>query len=234
MKLKNIKSIMICSALSIAITACGNESKEDVQIEKDSTSVAKISKNVKLSPSVNMVEAIYREGVHYKIIEKPLFKPANQVMEIFSYTCPHCYSAENELVNPWKKEGGNVTFDIVHSSYNSFLLESKVFYTFKELSREDLHASFFKFRQSIRGRLSDKSLNEFVLSTDLNESEFYSVLESDKVNKRISNTKRIEEMLDTGSVPTFLIGGKYLINGRSLKSLSEIKTLSEYLIANKP
>lgn len=235
MKFNNIKSAMICAALSLTITACGNDTKEEVMAPKaDTVTVNKSVINNATDKSVNLVEAIYQEGVHYTVLEKPIFKPANHVMELFSFTCPHCYKAENVLMNPWKKEGGNVKFEVLHSVYDLWAKESKVFYTLEKLSREDLYSVFFSLRQSIRGPFSDKALDDFIISSKLDQSSFYNTMNSVEVKNKIAQVKTIEDNLKTGSVPTFLIGGKYLINNRVLKSFNDIKTLSEYLISNKP
>lgn len=235
---KKINYIAASAIMSIALVGCGNESssvetKEKSVITQESAATSSNADSKSNSSTANYVESRFIEGKHFLKLEQPFFKPKNHVMEVFSFTCPHCFSAEKDLMQSWKSSGDDIQFEILHATYPQWLQEARVYYTLKYLSKQNLNIAFFKARQAKRD-FNDKDLNDFVVSNNLDAKEFFQIMNSDQIRNEISKAKKIIDQINIPSVPTFVISGKYVVNLRAISSFSDVKDISEYLISAQP
>lgn len=177
---------------------------------------------------------IYKEGVHYTVLDKKLDFPSNHVLEYFWYGCPHCHTAD-EFLQPWSEEAGErVVLEQRHSQLgSSWISDAKIFYTIKEMNLDDkVHFDYFSARQ--KGSVSSKSLEKILEENSVDPSEFNSVMNGDNVGVAMSVNRMVEQSLKTMGVPSLVVGGKYLVRLEGMGgSWSNLTKIIDYLVDKK-
>ncbi len=172
-------------------------------------------------------------GRDYTVIEpaQPTDTPsAIEVVEFFSYACPHC-SDLNPMIHQWAaKLPSDVVFKRVPVSFNPFYeLMARLFYSLEttgDLARLDeplfnaIHVKGLKL-------INEKSITEWVTSQGVDALKFGDAWKSFNVN---SKTKRADQMARNfriQGVPAIAVDGRYLVGG---KNLQELMTLTDKVI----
>ena len=117
--------------------------------------------------------AAYTDDVHYKINTQRLAVSNDksiEVLELFMYTCPHCYHLEPE-VDDWKSSmDDNVTFAQVPAVFSLRQVPfARAFYAAESLGyKEKLHPLFFEAIHEDGLQLStEKQILDYVASQGL-------------------------------------------------------------------
>lgn len=164
-------------------------------------------------------------GRDYTVIEpaQPADTPsAIEVVEFFSYACPHC-SDLNPMIHQWAaKLPSDVVFKRVPVSFNPFYeLMARLFYSLEttgDLARLDeplfnaIHVKGLKL-------INEKSITEWVTSQGVDALKFGDAWKSFNVN---SKTKRADQMARNfriQGVPAIAVDGRYLVGGKNLQEL---------------
>jgi protein dithiol oxidoreductase (disulfide-forming) len=164
-------------------------------------------------------------GRDYTVIEpaQPTDTPsAIEVVEFFSYACPHC-SDLNPMIHQWAaKLPSDVVFKRVPVSFNPFYeLMARLFYSLEttgDLARLDeplfnaIHVKGLKL-------INEKSITEWVTSQGVDALKFGDAWKSFNVN---SKTKRADQMARNfriQGVPAIAVDGRYLVGGKNLQEL---------------
>lgn len=164
-------------------------------------------------------------GRDYTVIEpaQPTDNPSTiEVVEFFSYACPHCNDL-NPMIHKWAaKLPPDVVFKRVPVSFNPFYeLMARLFYSLEttgDLARLDeplfnaLHVKGLKL-------INEKSITEWVTSQGVDALKFGEAWRSFNVN---SKTKRADQMARNfriQGVPAVAVDGRYLVGGKNLQEL---------------
>ena len=241
---KKIKLSLVASAV-LALTACGESKTENTtsEVKPVTQDVSKADSNSERSlVLVQPEQKVFAEGTHYTKLEKPFVKPKNSVIELFSFTCPHCRNAEETLMTEWKKDK-SVKFDIGHAVFElkqgdkSRLVwadVARLYFVLEKLDRLDLTMAFFNAVQDRANPFNDLVIEKIAQENGINAAKFFSLRDSVEADAYIK--KSVDMSMQTGSqsVPTFVVSGKYLINLQSIKSFADVKEISEFLIREQP
>lgn len=222
---KSLIATGMFAVLSIVIlSGCG----ESTRSPNDSASIHAEKK------SEDIKNATFTEGVHYELLEKPLDRPANNVIEVFSFACPHCYDAEIKLMTEWKESSKDkYTIEVIHSGYQKWYKDAEVFYSLKAMEREDVLKPYFDARQA--GKIiNDETFYGFLAEQKVNKKPYDVISSSNKIKDAISNASKIEADAGLNGVPAFVVSGKYRIKLDGIKNHQEIKDISEYLMSMQP
>ncbi|RKZ78186.1 MAG: thiol:disulfide interchange protein DsbA/DsbL, partial [Gammaproteobacteria bacterium] len=137
----------------------------------------------------------YVEGVHYKPTAKRLAtsdKDIVEVVEMFSYSCPHCFRFEPQVME-WKKTlPENVKFVQVPAIFrDSWLQLAKVYYTAEKMGElEKLQPLIFNAIHVDKRRLqTEDQLLDFVAEQGIDREVFA------KEMKSMSVTRKVKEAL---------------------------------------
>jgi thiol:disulfide interchange protein DsbA len=175
----------------------------------------------------------FKEGVHYRRLTptQPTNAPPGQVeiVEIFSYGCPHCFALEPKLEG-WRKEiatDDNAAHSDVHRSKNkpSFVLfqripavtndaalvQARVFYTAELLGKlETLHSLIFREIQLNGNPLNsmDKA-KAFFTANGVAQADFDKVFTSFALESKLQNANMLLRRYRVSSVPFFVVNGKF-------------------------
>ena len=164
-------------------------------------------------------------GRDFTVIEppQPTDNPSTiEVVEFFSYACPHCNDL-NPMIHKWAaKLPSDVVFKRVPVSFNPFYeLMARLFYSLEttgDLARLDeslfnaIHVKGLKL-------INEKSITEWVTSQGVDALKFGDAWKSFNVS---SKTKRADQMARNfriQGVPAIAVDGRYLVGGKNLQEL---------------
>jgi thiol:disulfide interchange protein DsbA len=184
----------------------------------------------------------WREGTHYKVISEQATEK-KEVLEFFSFWCPHCFNSEPLVKEIKTKLADDVEFKKVHVNFMGFTSAAiqddatKAMMVARELGKADeLNQAIFKYihvsRSAITG-LSDLK-NIFVVN-GVEPDEFDKMISSFGVKSRLNmNNKTIQEYKEhVSSVPNFIVNGKYQATFTRDMDLDEMVDLIVFLSNKK-
>lgn len=181
----------------------------------------------------------FQEGEHYQRIEGPDVPETDgtvEVVEVFSYMCPHCGNFQ-PYVNTWHEElGDNVEFSRAPVSFNpSWEMFARAYYTAEVMGILDQsHEALFKAlhvdREPIRS-LDD--LADFHSEYGVEAEEFKATAASFPVESKLRMGNNSIARWRIRSTPTLVINGKYQVNPRRGGTFDEMLQVADYLIARE-
>lgn len=166
---------------------------------------------------------------------QPTDDPAKiEVIEFFSYGCPHC-SDLNPAAMKWAaKLPADVAFKRIPVGFNNpfYQLMAKLYYALEaigELQRLD-SAAFDAIHNKGLRLIDDKSVLEWVSGQGVDAKKFSDAFKSFGV---ISKAKRADQMAQSSKiqgVPALLVDGRYLVVGKDVKSHDGLLALTDQVI----
>jgi protein dithiol oxidoreductase (disulfide-forming) len=156
-----------------------------------------------------------------------------EVIEFFSYACPHCNDL-NPYVMKWAaKLPSDVAFRRVPVSFNPFYqLMAKLYYALEvvgELPRQD-SAVFNAIHEKGLKLIDDKSILEWVTAQGVDAKKFSDAYNSFGVNSKISRANQIGQASRISGVPAMVVDGRYLVLGQGFKSHDDLLALTDKVI----
>ena len=146
-----------------------------------------------------------------------------EVLEFFSYGCPHC-SDFNPQVSAWAaKQPGDVVFKRVPVSFGraAWANAAKLYYTLEatgDLAKLDNEV--FKAIHSDRTNLfDDKSILEWVTKKGVDPKKFTDTYNSFGVMSKVKRGDQMAQAYKISGVPAIAVDGKYLVSGNNFGEL---------------
>jgi len=154
-------------------------------------------------------------GRDYRPIDPPQPVSGNQVevLEFFSYACPHCDEFE-PLLNSWlSSKPKGVAFSYVPAVFNQRMMpQAKLFYTLEEtntLSR--LHDKVYDAIHRQGKKLSDREqILEWAATQKVDMKKFESVFDSFSVANKAQRAYQLTRAYRIPGTPYLVVNGKYL------------------------
>jgi len=178
----------------------------------------------------------YIPGEHYVVLDKPVPTRDSskiEVIEMFSYGCPHCYEFEPKIKQWSKQQASNVDFWFFPAVWNkSMSLYARAFYTAKALNVEDkIHLPLFKAivvkqeqiknQQDIANFFSRYGVDKKMFEITFNSKAV--VDQAKQAKQRVGNYKPV-------GVPEIIVNGKYRIGRMRAGGMEEMLAVADYLI----
>lgn len=157
-----------------------------------------------------------------------------EVLEFFSYGCPHC-AEFNPTVGKWAAAlPKDVVFRRVPVSFKRppWASLARLFYALEatgDLTRLD-GAVFNALHQAGSRLYDDKSIVEWVATQGVDKKKFADAYNSFGV---VSKARRADQMADAyriQGVPAMAVDGKYLVVGKEIKGHAELLALTDQVI----
>ncbi|MCX7173684.1 MAG: thiol:disulfide interchange protein DsbA/DsbL [Proteobacteria bacterium] len=155
-------------------------------------------------------------GAHYVPVKQAQPQPANgktEVLEFFSYTCPHCYHLE-ATIEPWARRlPKDVEFRRVPVTFNkAATVMAKAFYAAEAMNvRERIHLSLFAaLHDQGLPLVQEEPLLEWIARQGIDRKRFAEMMNSFTVQGQLSQASQLMKVYDIDGVPSVVIGGKYL------------------------
>lgn len=156
-----------------------------------------------------------------------------EVMEIFWYGCPHCYSFEPYIENWLKTIPEDVEFRRVPGVLNqSWVPHARAYYTAEKLGVLDrIHIPLFEALHKQRKRiLTENDLKEFFISKGIDGKEFTKTYNSQAVEVKVKQAYLAARRTGLTGVPAVVINGKYLTGGSMAGSYENLLKIINQLV----
>lgn len=136
-----------------------------------------------------------------------------EVLEFFSYACPHCFALEPTL-NPWvKKLPKDVTFRRLPAVFNeTYRTYARIFYAAEAMGvLEKLHPAIFNAVHVQHINLgNEQTLLEWVAKQGVDSKKFSAMYTSFEVDYKTKRADQLTRSFGITGVPSIAVEGKYL------------------------
>ncbi|MGN5061009.1 thiol:disulfide interchange protein DsbA/DsbL [Aeromonas sp. 6P] len=178
----------------------------------------------------------FKEGVNYEVVKQTATaKP--EVMEFFSYFCPHCATFEPIVDQlkaglpegvPFKKNpvnfmGGEMGPEMQRAYAVAHLLNAE----------DKVSPAIFSKMQQRQYPTSRDDVKKIFVDNGVPAEEFDGAVDSFAVSGMVSQFDRNMESYNIRGVPAFLVNGKYMIKIESISSQGQFDKLVQFLLAKK-
>ena len=174
----------------------------------------------------------------YTTLDRPLHDDPIEVVEFFSYACPHCSNLELMLDGWVDGLPENVEFKRVHIAIDT--ITTRLARTHLVLESQDLleenHRRIF---DAIHARnitfLNDEQIAEFIQDHGIQSDRFLSALNGRYVTRAVETNRQFAVDARTLGVPALLIGNKFQVSaqGGNRQLLSTAQWLVDELSAGR-
>lgn len=155
-----------------------------------------------------------------------------EVLELFWYRCPHCYTLE-PYMNKWLKNKPEfVEFVRLPAILNrSWAFDARVYYTFVALGLVDqLHEAYFEAIHKDRKRFRKaEQVVDWVAEQGLDPQPILDTFNSFGVDSMVAHAADMSGRYETDGVPTIIIDGKYRTKVSWAGGHNELMDLMNYL-----
>ncbi|SBT04936.1 Thiol:disulfide interchange protein DsbA [Candidatus Accumulibacter aalborgensis] len=157
-----------------------------------------------------------------------------EVLEFFSYGCPHC-SEFHPTVSKWSAAlPGDVVFKRVPISFGrpQWASLARLYYALEatgDLTRLDGAVFIALHKDGIR-LYDDKSIIEWVSAQGVDGKKFTDAYNSFGVVSKARRGDQMAQAYRIQGVPALAIDGKYLVTGKETKGFSELTAIADQVI----
>lgn len=178
------------------------------------------------------------EGKNYERLRNP--QPVEtgkkiEVIEFFSYACPHCAALEGHL-SAWRKRlPADVEFRRVPVIFQSrWEGLARIYYTFDAMGIEDeMAAKTFDALHKDRVPLYDeKTFFEWVgKQPGVDRAKVEEIYKSFAVGSKVSRSKSLAQAYGIQSVPTMIVDGKYVTSSDRAGGHEQVPSVLDAMVA---
>ncbi len=179
----------------------------------------------------------FQEGTHYQRLGTPVPTTSGnkiEVVELFWYGCPHCYTLEG-VIDAWlKTKPDNVEFVRIPATLGRKVGEAhaRTFYTAETLGVLDkTHKPLMDAIHAKDRRINNEDqLAEFFAEQGVAEEEFRKTYKSFAVETKFRRSQDLVKRYRIGSVPTVIVNGTYVVDATMAGSTQKLFEVVDYLI----
>jgi thiol:disulfide interchange protein DsbA len=157
-----------------------------------------------------------------------------EVIEFFSYLCPHCYRFEPTL-KPWvKKLPKDTQFRRVPAMFSDdYAQAARAYYALEAIGEvERLHTALFDAVHT-GSRLkvgNEAALTEWLGKQGVDTKKFAAAYRSFSVDGKLKRAAQLTQTYKIEGVPSMAVNGKYVVITDNMKSLEQLLGVSDYLV----
>jgi thiol:disulfide interchange protein DsbA len=176
-------------------------------------------------------------GREFKPITPPLASPKDkiEVVEFFSYACPHC-SEFHPTISKWAaKLPADVSFRRVPVSFGrpEWARLAKIYYAAEaigELGKLDT-AVFIALHEQRISFKTDDAVFSWAASKGVDAKKFAEAFNGFSMQSRVQRGDQDATAARIGGVPSLAVDGRYLVNNEAASSYEDLLRLTDLLIA---
>ena len=167
----------------------------------------------------------------------PVAQPGKiEVVELFWYGCPHCYSFE-PVINPWaEKLPADVHFVRIPAMFGGpWDAHGQMFLTLEAMGVENkVHSAVFNAIQKDRKPLTKpEEMAEFLATQGVDKDKFLATFDSFAIKGQIVKAKELAKKYEVSGVPTMIVDGKYRFDLGTAGSPEQALNVADQLIAKE-
>lgn len=192
-----------------------------------------------LSPFITNPNA-YFPGQHYQLIKSPQPAPVHdkiEVIEAFSFACPHCFEFE-PLINAWRaKLGDDVVFQRLPVVFGrtTWKALAQAFFTAEALNVVDkVEKPIFDAIHIEKRQLVDAAaLRPIFAAQGVSADAFSQAFNSKEVDEKVRAAEHKLARFGVSGVPTLIVNGKYETSTSMTGDYPTLLKVVDYLIAKE-
>ncbi len=181
-------------------------------------------------------QARFIAGEHYVVLDPPVptrDREKVEVLEMFSYGCPHCYEL-GPLLEQWKRQQhSDVDFWTLPAVWNEAMkLYARAYYVARELKvAGKTHVPLFEAIVVEQKNLRDKQdLMDFFIAQGVARQAFLRAFDSPAVAAQVRSAEERVKHYRPAGAPEIVINGKYRIDRMRAGGLTQMLAVADYLI----
>lgn len=155
------------------------------------------------------------EGIEYTVLTNP--QPTEtgdkiEVLEVFMYSCPHCFHLEPTLAKWRETQPANVAFRRMPAVFSTKPdLQAQAFYAAELLgAQEKFTLAMFDAIHVRKQKISDENVVVAIAEgAGLDGAEFRKALNSFDVNMKVNRARNVTQNYGIDGVPAVVVNGKY-------------------------
>lgn len=168
----------------------------------------------------------------------PVDTPAGkvEVVEFFSYNCPHCAAFEPKLESWVKALPPQVVFRRMPVAFvgNDVETKQRLYYTLEAMGKVDefqlkLFQAIHKDRQPLFGDAAILAWSE--KQPGLDAKKFAEMFKSFSVSGKVKRATQLQNDYQVGGVPALGVAGRWYVDGELAGNLDRALQVTDYLIA---
>jgi protein dithiol oxidoreductase (disulfide-forming) len=176
------------------------------------------------------------EGKNYARIQNP--QPVEtgkkiEVLEFFSYGCPHCAALEPYLDKWLAKIPADVAFRRVPVMFQQrWVPLAKIYYTLDALGKADLSPEVFKAIHEQNVPLWDqKAFLDWAASKGLDRKKVEEVYTSFGIDGKVKRAMQLAQEYNIQAVPTVIVDGKFVTSSDRVGTHANLPAAIDELVA---
>lgn len=177
------------------------------------------------------------EGTHYLKLSPPVpvSVPAGkyEIIEFFSYGCPHCFALEPAVESWAKKLPSDVVFVRTPVAFNAtYETYQKIYYALEVMGLVDaMNRKVFNAIHVQHQRLDKEAdIVAFMSANGVDGAKFAQNFKSFTVQSKARQAQQLAEAYKIDGVPSFGVQGRYLTNGTLAGSNERAMAVAEALV----
>lgn len=194
------------------------------------------------SLSLALIPTVYAEELfkdRYEFVN-PALPTANkdkiEVLELFWYGCPHCYTFQKSLTLWEKTKAADVDFVYMPAIFNDkWAVGAQVFYALEALGiREKMHTVIFDAVHLHKRVLTDESsFTNFLVEQGVKAEDFKNAFHSFDVDSKTRRAKSMTIKYGIDGVPAIIVNGKYRLSTEKADGYDNMLKIVDYLVAKE-
>jgi len=178
----------------------------------------------------------FQNNKHYRIISTVENMSAEQqrieVVEVFAYSCNHCFNFETYLDQFEKSKADYIDFKKMPVVFNdAYKTHARIYYTAESLGNLDvMHRKIFKAMHLDRKSLTDENeIYQLFAEQGISKQQFLNRFRSFTVESKVNRAQRLTSKYKIRSTPTMVINGKYTANGPAVRTFEDMLAVAKEL-----
>lgn len=176
------------------------------------------------------------EGIDYQVLADP--QPTEtgdkiEVLEVFMYSCPHCFHLEPTIDEWLASKPENAEFLRMPAIFGSRgVSHARAFYAALQMGVIDkFHVPLFRALHERRQRIDgEDALVDFAEAQGIDGVEFRDLYNSFFVNMRVRRAQELVARYGVEGVPSVVVNGKYLTSPSQTGSRDRMVEVIDHLI----
>lgn len=168
-----------------------------------------------MAASAGVFAAEPKNGIDYITLDTPRVDAGKkiEVVEFFSYSCPHCNALEPLMAQWVKQQGDKVAFRRVHMMFGGPKdPQAHAYAALEAMGKLDVvHDKIFHAVHVERVRLNkDEALADFVAKNGVDKAKYLEMLGSFGLQTKIKRNAQLVATYKIDSVPSIVIDGRFV------------------------
>ena len=180
----------------------------------------------------------FKAGTDYIVLGKPapVDAPAGkvEVVEFFSYNCPHCAAFEPKLETWVKQLPPHVVFRRIPVPFvgNDTEAKQRFYYALEAMGKVDefqpkVFDAIHKQRQNVNG---DANIIAWAAANGLDGAKFKEVFTSFGVASKAKRASQMTDAYKVAGVPAMAVAGRWYVDGETAGNMTKVLQVVNYLV----